>query len=80
MLRDDHAQFRTPQQEEAVRLATAKESLLVINLPNVKKKSQVFIFPAMLPKTRITNIVAPYAELKRQLFTCCINAGLDCQH
>jgi superfamily II DNA helicase RecQ len=25
-------------------------------------------------------VVAPYAELKRQLVTRCINAGLDCKH
>lgn len=33
VLRDDHAQFRTPQQKEAVRLAAAKETPLVAILP-----------------------------------------------
>ena len=32
-LRNDHAQFRTPQQEEAARLAAAKQTPLVSIVP-----------------------------------------------
>jgi superfamily II DNA helicase RecQ len=80
VLRDDHAQFRTPQQEEAIRLAAAKESPLVAVLPTGGGKSLVFMVPAMLPGSGVTIVVAPYAELKRQLVTRCIDAGLDCKH
>ena len=78
--RDDHAQFRTPQQEEAVRLAAAKETPLVAVLPTGGGKSLVFMVPAMLAGSGVTIVVAPYAELKRQLVTRCIDAGLDCKH
>ena len=36
--------------------------------------------PAMLSGSGVTIVVAPYAELKRQLVTRCIGAGLDCKH
>ncbi|KAH8591172.1 P-loop containing nucleoside triphosphate hydrolase protein [Bisporella sp. PMI_857] len=80
VLRDDHAQFRTLQQEEAVRLAAAKETPLVAILPTGGGKSLVFMVPAMLSGSGVTIVVAPYAELKRQLVTRCLDAGLDCQH
>ena len=48
VLRDDHAQFRTAQQEEAVRLAAAKETPLVVILPTGGGKSLIFMVPAML--------------------------------
>ena len=80
VIRDDHAQFRTPQQEEAVQLAIAKESPLVVVLPTGRGKSQVFMIPALLPRAGITIVVAPYAKLKRQLVTRCVDAGIDCQH
>ncbi|KAI5455850.1 P-loop containing nucleoside triphosphate hydrolase protein [Mariannaea sp. PMI_226] len=80
ILRDDHAQFRTPQQEEAVRLAAAKETPLVAILPTGGGKSLVFMVPAMLSGSGVTIVVAPYAELKRQLVTRCTDAGLDCKH
>ena len=34
----------------------------------------------MLSGSGVTIVVAPYAELKRQLVSCCIDAGLDCKH
>lgn len=34
----------------------------------------------MLSGSGVTIVVAPYAELKRQLVTRCLDAGLDCQH
>jgi hypothetical protein len=40
----------------------------------------VFIVPAILPGSGVTIVVAPYIELKRQLVTCCLDAGLDCKH
>jgi hypothetical protein len=80
VLRDDHAQFRTLQQEEAVRLAAAKETPLVAILPTGGGKSLVFMVPAMLSGSGVTIVVAPYAELKRQLVTRCTDAGLDCKH
>ena len=61
-------------------MAAAKESPLVAILPTSEGKSLVFIVPAMLSGSRVTIIVAPYAELKRQLVTRCIDAGLDCKH
>jgi superfamily II DNA helicase RecQ len=80
VLRDDHAQFRTPQQEEAVRLATAKQTPLVAILPTGGGKSLVFMVPALLSGSGVTIVVAPYAELKRQLVTRCLDAGLDCKY
>lgn len=80
VLRDDHARFRTPQQEEAVRMAAAKETPLVAVLPTGGGKSLVFMVPAMLSGAGVTVVVAPYAELKRQLVTRCLDAGLDCKH
>ncbi|KAM0362018.1 hypothetical protein ACHAO7_011321 [Fusarium culmorum] len=79
VLRDEDAQFRSPQQEEAVRLATAKQSPLVAVLPTGGGKSLVFMVPAMLAGAGVTIVVAPYAELKRQLVTRCVDAGLDCK-
>lgn len=80
VLRDDQAQFRTPQQEEAIRLVSAKETPLVIVLPTGGGKSLTFMVPAMLPGAGTTIVVAPYAELKKQLVTRCLDAGLDCMH
>jgi len=60
VLRDDHAQFRTTQQEEAVRLAAAKETPLVAVLPTGGGKSLVFMVPAMLSGSGVTIVVAPY--------------------
>ncbi|RFU71790.1 recq family helicase, partial [Trichoderma arundinaceum] len=80
VLRDDHARFRTPQQEEAVRMAAAKETPLVAILPTGGGKSLVFMVPAMLAGAGVTIVVAPYAELKRQLVTRCLDAGIDCKH
>ncbi|KFY63879.1 hypothetical protein V496_03617 [Pseudogymnoascus sp. VKM F-4515 (FW-2607)] len=80
VLRDDHAQFRTPQQKEAVRLAAAKETPLVAILLTGGGKSLVIMVPAMLSGSGVTIVVAPYAELKRQLVTRCIDAGLDGKH
>ncbi|KAJ4175931.1 hypothetical protein NW767_015620 [Fusarium falciforme] len=77
VLRDDAAQFRAPQQEEAVRLAAAKQSPLVAVLPTGGGKSLVFMIPAMLAGAGVTIVVAPFAELKRQLVTRCVDAGLD---
>ncbi len=79
LLRDDYAQFRTPQQEEAVRLAAAKETPLVVILPTAGGKSLVFMVPAMLSGSGVTIVVAPYAALKQQLATRCVDAGLDCK-
>ncbi len=80
VLRDDYAQFRTIQQEEAIRLAAVKETLLVIILLTSRGKSLIFIVPAILSRSRVTIIIALYTKLKRQLVTRCTNAGLDCQH
>ena len=80
VLRDDSAEFRTPQQEEAVKLAAAKESPLVAVLPTGGGKSLVFMVPAMMAGAGVTVVVAPYAELKRELVTRCVDAGLDCRH
>lgn len=80
VLRDDRAHFRTPEQEEAVRLAAAKETPLVAVLPTGGGKSLVFMVPAMLAGAGVTVVVAPYAELKRQLVSRCVDAGLDCKH
>jgi superfamily II DNA helicase RecQ len=63
-----------------VRLAAAKEIPLVAILPTGGGKSLVFMVPAMLSGLGVTVVVALYAELKRQLVTRCIDAGLDCKH
>ncbi len=80
MLRDDYAQFRTTQQEEAIRLAATKETLLVVILLTSRGKSLIFIVPAMLSRSRVTIVVALYTKLKRQLVTRYTNTGLDYQH
>ena len=80
VLRDDSAEFRTPQQEEAVRLAAAKETPLVAVLPTGGGKSLVFMVPAMMAGAGVTIVVALYAELKRELVARCVDAGLDCKH
>lgn len=83
MLRDDEAQFRSLQQEEAVRAAAAGKSPLVAILPTGGGKSLVFMVPAMLLRSSgggVTIVVAPYAELKKQMAARCIEAGLDCKH
>jgi hypothetical protein len=79
VLRDDNARFRSPQQEEAVRQAAAQQSPLVAVLPTGGGKSLVFMVPAMLASAGVTVVVAPYAELKRQLVQRCVDAGLDCK-
>ncbi len=63
-----------------MRLAMAKQTLLVAVLLVGRGKSLIFIVLAMLSRSRVTIIIALYAELKRQLVTCCINAGLNCKH
>jgi superfamily II DNA helicase RecQ len=80
VLRDDYAQFRTAQQEEAIRLAATKETLLVVILLTSRGKSLIFIVPAMLSRSRVTIVVALYTKLKRQLVTRYTNTGLDYQH
>ncbi|KFY03918.1 hypothetical protein V490_00051, partial [Pseudogymnoascus sp. VKM F-3557] len=65
VLWDDHAQFRTPQQKEAVWLAAAKETPLVAILPTGGGKSLVFMVPAMLSGSGVTIVVVPYAKLKK---------------
>ncbi|WKT53731.1 Helicase superfamily 1/2, ATP-binding domain, partial [Fusarium oxysporum f. sp. vasinfectum] len=67
------------QQEEAVRQAAAQQSPLVAVLPTGGGKSLVFMVPAMLASAGVTIVVAPYAELKRQLVQRCVDAGLDCK-
>jgi len=79
VLRNNNARFRSPQQEEAVRQAAAQQSPLVAVLPTGGGKSLVFMVPAMLASAGITIVVAPYAELKRQLVQRCVDAGLDCK-
>ncbi|RGP59552.1 recq family [Fusarium longipes] len=79
VLRNDNARFRSPQQEEAVRQAAAQQSPLVAVLPTGGGKSLVFMVPAMLASAGVTIVVAPYAELKRQLVQRCVDAGLDCK-
>jgi superfamily II DNA helicase RecQ len=61
-------------------LAAAKQTPLVAVLPVGGGKSLIFIVPAMLSGSGVTIVVAPYAELKRQLVTCCTDAGLDCKY
>ncbi|KAH7108990.1 hypothetical protein B0J13DRAFT_614547 [Dactylonectria estremocensis] len=67
------------QQEEAMQLAAAKETPLVAILPTGGGKSLVFMVPAMLTGAGVTIVVVLYAELKQQLVTYCIDAGLDCK-
>ncbi|KAH8749196.1 hypothetical protein F5882DRAFT_262031, partial [Hyaloscypha sp. PMI_1271] len=59
------------------KLVATKETLLVIILLTSRGKSLIFIVPAILSRSRVTIVVAPYAELKRQLVTRYTNAGLD---
>ena len=40
----------------------------------------MFMVPAMMAGAGVTVVVAPYAELKRELVTRCVDAGLDCRH
>lgn len=80
ILRDNHAQYRSPQQAEAIRLASVGASPLVVVLPTGGGKTAVFMVPAMLPKAQVTVVVAPYAELKKQLVARCRDAGIDCEH
>lgn len=80
VLRDDYTQFRTAQQEEAVRLAAAKETLLVVILPTGGGKSLIFMVLAILSRSKVTIVIIPYTELKRQLVTRYTDASLDCKH
>jgi hypothetical protein len=61
-------------------LATVKETPLAVILLTGKGKSLIFMMPAILPGSGVTIVVALYTELKRQLATRCINAGLDYKH
>ncbi|KAH7142569.1 hypothetical protein B0J13DRAFT_526033 [Dactylonectria estremocensis] len=79
ILRNNYAQFRLLQQEEAMQLAAAKETPLVAVLLIGGGKSLVFIMLAMLTGARVTIVIAPYAELKQQLVTRCINTGFNCK-
>ncbi|KAL2201601.1 hypothetical protein CC79DRAFT_1351830 [Sarocladium strictum] len=67
VLRNVDAQFRSPQQEDAIRRAAARETPLVAVLPTGSGKSLVFMVPAILAGAGVTIVVAPFAELKRQL-------------
>lgn len=78
VLRDNSAQFRSSQQEEAIRLAAAKQSPLVAVLPTGGGKSLIFIVPAMLTGAGVTVVVSPYAELKKQIVARCTDASIDC--
>lgn len=79
VLRNGDAQFRSPQQEDAIRRAAARETPLVAVLPTGSGKSLVFIVPAILAGAGVTIVVAPFAELKRQLVSRCADAGLECK-
>ena len=48
----------------------------MVILPTGGGKSQVFMVPALLPGAGITIVVAPYAELKRQLVTLALMLAL----
>ncbi len=61
-------------------MAAAKETPLIVILPTGGGKSLIFMVPAMLSGSGVTIVVALYAELKRQLVTRCLDAGLDCKH
>jgi superfamily II DNA helicase RecQ len=57
-----------------------KETLLVVILLISRGKSLIFIVPAILSGSRVTIVVVPYTELKRQLVTRYTNASLDYKH
>ncbi len=61
-------------------MAIAKQTLLVAVLLVGGGKSLIFMVPVILSGSRVTIIIALYAELKRQLVTHYTNAGLDCKH
>jgi hypothetical protein len=63
-----------------VRLAIAKQTLLVAVLPVSGGKSLIFIVPVILSGSGVTIVIVLYTELKRQLVTCCTDTGLDCKH
>lgn len=63
-----------------MRLAAAKETLLIAILPTSRGKSLVFMVPAILFGAGVTIVVALYAKLKRQLVTRCVDIGLDYKH
>jgi hypothetical protein len=79
VLRDDHAQFRTPS-EGGGAAGCSEGDPTSCDPTNGRLESLVFMVPAMLSSSGVTIVVAPYAELKRQLVTRCIDAGLDCKH
>ncbi|KAL2211173.1 hypothetical protein CC79DRAFT_1347853 [Sarocladium strictum] len=60
-------------------LAAARETPLVAVLPTGSGKSLVFMVPAILARAGVTIVVAPFAELKRQLVSRCADAGLECK-
>ncbi|KAL2201943.1 hypothetical protein CC79DRAFT_1351456 [Sarocladium strictum] len=66
-------------QEDAIQQAAARETPLIAVLPTSSSKSLVFIVPAILARARVTIVVAPFAELKRQLVSRCADAGLECK-
>jgi hypothetical protein len=61
-------------------LAITKQTPLVAVLLINKGKSLIFIMPAMLFGSRVTIVIILYIELKRQLVTRYIDAGLDYKH
>ncbi len=63
-----------------VRAAAAKDTLLVAVLPIGRGKSLVFIVLAILTGVGVTIVMAPYAELKRQLVIRYLDAGLEYKH
>ncbi|KAH9207012.1 hypothetical protein DL95DRAFT_416010 [Leptodontidium sp. 2 PMI_412] len=61
-------------------ISCSKADAAGFNSASQWRKSLIFMVPAMLPGSGVTIVVAPYTELKRQLATRCIDAGLDCKH
>jgi superfamily II DNA helicase RecQ len=61
-------------------LAVTKQTPLVAVLLVGRGKSLIFMVPAMLSRFKVTIVIIPYAELKRQLVTRYTDAGLDCKH
>ncbi|KAL2203436.1 hypothetical protein CC79DRAFT_1390855 [Sarocladium strictum] len=59
--------------------AVLRNTPLVAVLPTGSGKSLVFMVPAILAGAGVTIVVAPFAELKRQLVSRCADAGLECK-
>ncbi|KAL6689612.1 P-loop containing nucleoside triphosphate hydrolase protein [Trichoderma pleuroticola] len=66
--------------DQVILKALQAETPLVAILPTGGGKSLIFIMPAILAGAGVTIVVAPYAELKKQLVTRCLDAGIDCKH